>query len=173
MPIIFGAPFQPTSKYKIKKIIKLASAKKGDKILDLGSGDGRIVMSFAKKGLESHGYEINPLLVFISRRKIRKENLQDKAFIHWGNFWKENIDKYDVIILFQIGYIMNKLENKIKKEAKKNVKIISHDWKFPNLKISKKISKIYLYKIRKKIIVKANLCTCQIHKSCLFRQHKL
>jgi len=148
MPIIFGAPFQPTSKYKIKKIIELANIKGNERVVDLGSGDGRIVIAFAKKGLESHGYEINPFLVWMSRRKIKKEKLTGKAFIHWKNFWKENLSKYGIIILFQVGYIMDKLGKKIKKEAKDNAKIISHDWKFPNLKISKKISKIYLYKIK-------------------------
>ena len=145
MPFIFGAPFQPTSRQKIEKIIELADIKKRNKLVDLGSGDGRIVIAFAKKGLESHGYEINPFLIWLSRRKIRKEKLQGKAFIHWKNFWNEDLGKFDIIVIFQINYVMKKLEKKLKKEAKKNARIISHDWKFPALKIKKKISSIYLY----------------------------
>ncbi len=52
IPWLFGAPFEPTEEKKLKKIIKLAKIKPGDKIAELGSGDGRIVIEFAKRGAE-------------------------------------------------------------------------------------------------------------------------
>ena len=147
IPWLFGAPFEGTRKKVVKEIVKISKVKKGDKVIELGSGDGRIVIEFAKKGAIVEGFEINPILVWLSRRKIKKENLQDKAKIHWKNFWKVNFSKYDIIVLFQFQTIMKRLENKIKREAKKNVKIISNTWKFPSLKLKKEVGKIRLYGI--------------------------
>lgn len=144
IPLFFGAPYEGTGKKKIGDIIELAKAKKGDKIVDLGSGDGRIVIAFAKKGIETHGFEINPFLVLASKWKSRK---LDNAFIHWESFWKEDLRKYDVVILFQYKTIMSKLKKKLAKELKKSSKIVSYHWKFKDWKISQKKGDVYLYKI--------------------------
>ena len=145
-PFLVGAPFEPTSEKKLKKIIKLANVKKRDVAVDLGSGDGRIVIALAKKGAEAHGYEINPFLVLISRYKIRKAGLKGKAFIHWKNFWNVDFKKYDVVTMFQFRTIMHQLEKKLKKELKKGSKVVSYYWKFPHWKASKNIENIWLYK---------------------------
>ncbi len=147
-PWLFGAPFEPTSNKKMKKMIKLAKLKKTDKVVDLGSGDGRLVIEMAKHGVkESHGYEINPFLVLLSKLKIKRQGLSKKAFIHWGNFWNKDLGKFDVIILFQFSTIMKRLKKKLKKELKKNSRIVSYHWKFPNWKPIKRLENIYLYKI--------------------------
>jgi ribosomal protein L11 methylase PrmA len=145
VPLFFGAPYEGTANKKIEDIIEISKIKKGEKIVDLGSGDGRIVIAFAKKGVESHGYEINPLLVLASRYKIKKLKLNN-AFIHWKSFWKSDLGKYDAIILFQYKTLMENIEEKLKKELGRNSKIISYHWKFPNLKIKKNIGDVYLYK---------------------------
>jgi len=144
-PFLFGAPFEPTSEKKIKKMIRLSKVKKGDKAVDLGSGDGRIVIALAKQGAEAHGYEINPFLVLISRYRIKKVGLKGKAFIHWKNFWNVDFKKYDVVMLFQFKTIMDKLEKKLKKELKPGSRVVSYYWKFPKWKNSNKIENIYLY----------------------------
>jgi len=145
-PWLFGAPFEPTSEKKLKKIMKLAKIKKGEKAIDLGSGDGRLVIAMAKKGAEAHGFEINPILVLMSKRKIKNLGLQGKAFIHWKSFWKENLGKYDVVIMFQFHTIMKRLKEKLKKELKHQARVVSYYWKLPNLKITKKDENIFLYK---------------------------
>jgi len=145
-PWLFGAPYQPTSEDKIKKIMKLARIKKGDKAVDLGSGDGRIVIEMAKKGAIAEGYEINPFLVLLSRWKIKKAGLKGKANIHWKSFWNINLRKYDVIILFQFPTIMRRLEKKLSRELKTRARVISYYWKFPSWNFIKRIENIYLYK---------------------------
>lgn len=146
-PLFYGAPYEPTDKKTIQTMIKFAKPLKNKKVADLGSGDGRLVIEFAKHGAEAHGYEINPLLVYISRKKIKSLNLQNKAFIHWRNFWKQDLSKYSIITLFQISYLMPKLEKKFKKELKPNSKIISNKWVFPNLKLKKQIKRTKFYQI--------------------------
>ena len=73
---LWGAPFQPSSDRALKNILTLANPKKNQRMAELGSGDGKIVIEFAKRGVESHGFEINPLLVWISRRRIKNLCLQ-------------------------------------------------------------------------------------------------
>ena len=64
IPFMFGASFEISRREVVEKMIEFAKLKKGEKVVDLGSGDGRVVLEFARKGVEVHGYEINPLLVF-------------------------------------------------------------------------------------------------------------
>ena len=72
VPLLFGAPFLPSDAKTFERTaILLGSLGKGagKKAVDLGSGDGRMVIELAKLGYEAHGYEINPLLVWQSRHK--------------------------------------------------------------------------------------------------------
>ena len=142
----FGAPFQPSSNKATRIIMQLAEIKsKNQKMCDLGSGNGKLVIEFAKRGIESHGFEINPLLVWLSRRRIKHLRLQNKAFIHCTNFLNADLSKFNIITSFQISYIMPELEKKLKKESKKGTKIISNTWKFPNWKPKRIIGHVYLY----------------------------
>jgi ribosomal protein L11 methylase PrmA len=146
-PWLFGAPYDPTSEKKAKKLIKLAKIKKGEKAADLGSGDGRLVIAMAKKGAIAHGYEINPFLVWISQRRIKKAGLSKNAKIHWKSFWGVDLKDYDVVVMFQFPTIMKRLKKKLQKELKPKARIVSYHWKFPSWKPKKVINKdIYLYK---------------------------
>lgn len=146
IPFIKGAPFAPSTKRGVKKMIELAEIKKGDKAVDLGSGDGRIVIAFVQAGAEAHGYEINRFLVWYSKMKIKTAGLENKAFIHQGNFFKEDLSKYDAISVFGVFYIMNELEKKLKKEARPNAVIVCNNFPFPNWQPTHKEGKFYVYR---------------------------
>jgi hypothetical protein len=148
MPFMFGASYEGSSRKVVRKIVEFSGVKKGERFVDLGSGDGRLVREFARAGAESHGYEVNPVLVLWSRWRIWQEGLKGKAFVHFGNFWGVDLWKYDIISLFQISWIMGKLERKLKKELKKGARIVSNKWKFPNWELIKKSdvgTGVYLY----------------------------
>ncbi len=149
IPLAFGAPFQPIPKERLKKIMKLANINQGMKVADIGSGNGKIVIALAKAGAEAHGFEINPFLVWLSKRRIKKEGLQMNAFIQRKNFWKVDFSKFDVVTIFQVHYVMSGLKKKIQRELKNNSKIISNDWRFPDWKPEKEDGKVYLYRIKK------------------------
>lgn len=141
----FGAPFQPSSNKATKKILELSNIKRGQRTVDLGSGDGKIVIEFAKKGAEAHGFEINPFLVWLSRMRIRKLKLENKAFIHQKNFMEQDFSKFDIVTSYQIFYMMPALEKKLQKELKKGAKVISNTWRFPHWKPKKILGDVYLY----------------------------
>ncbi|MCP6727593.1 MAG: hypothetical protein KJI69_06300, partial [Patescibacteria group bacterium] len=60
LPLAFGAPFQPSSKKRVRIITEIAKIKEGERVAELGSGNGKLVIALAKTGAEVHGYEINP-----------------------------------------------------------------------------------------------------------------
>ncbi|MBU0612565.1 class I SAM-dependent methyltransferase [Patescibacteria group bacterium] len=145
IPFVTGAPFAPSAKKGVKKMIELAKIKEGDIAVDLGSGDGRIVIALARAGAEAHGYEINQFLAWYSKIRIRMAGLEKKAFIHRGNFFKEDLSKYNVVIVFGIFYIMEELERKLQKETKPNTIIVCNNFSLPNWKPANKEGKFYVY----------------------------
>ena len=126
-------------------MIFLADIKPGEKTADIGSGSGELVIAMANAGAKAHGYEINPFLVWLSRRNIKKAGLQGKAFVHWKNFWQIDFFEFDVVTVYGISYIMKTLELKLKKELKKDAKVVSNYFTFPNWPPAKKEDNIYLY----------------------------
>ncbi len=147
MPFIFGAPFQPSSRRRLQKMIELSGVKKGERVVDLGSGSGTVVIEFARRGAIADGYEINPLLVWYSRWRIKKLGLQKNAKIYRKNFFDVDLKKYNVVALFQVFFVMPMIAKKLKRELKKGSRIVSNTWKFPDWKPIKKDNSVYLYKV--------------------------
>src|SRR3989344_2239154 len=83
--LFFGVQYVPSGRGEITKIVEFADVKPGERAADLGAGDGRVVMALAKEGVEAHGYEINPVLVFKANQAIHEAGLKERAFMHCGN----------------------------------------------------------------------------------------
>lgn len=141
-----GAPYVPTHDKILKKMIALLSIKPGEKAVDLGSGDGKIVIALAQAGAEAHGYEINPFLVLWSKRNIKKAGLAGKAFIHWKSFWSVDFSCFQIVTVYGITYMMKRLEKKSQKELKTGARVASNAFTFPNWSPIQNNDGIYLYK---------------------------
>jgi len=138
-------PFIPSSMETVDIMVELSGAKPGQKVADLGAGDGRIVMAFAKKGVEVHGYEIDADLALKTASKIKEEGLDDKIFIHHADYWQEPLSQYDIITIYGMTSIMGKLEEKLKRELKHGAKIVSNTFTFPTWEPVDKKKNVYLY----------------------------
>lgn len=151
LPLFLGAPFVTTPDERVKKILKLASPKKGEILYDLGSGDGRIVVGAAKTyGVKAFGIEINPILVWLSRRRIKKLGLENQAEIFQGNFFHKNFSDADIVITYLLQTTNENLEKKFLRELKPGARIVSESFTFrkiPFLKSSEKESSLRLYQI--------------------------
>ncbi len=148
-PLGRGAIYDPSTPDKVYHIAEMAQIVPGDRAADLGSGDGRVVIALARKGAEAHGYEINPVLVLRSRRNIRRAGLAEKAFIHWGSFWRADLSPYSVITVFQVGFVMGRLEDKLDRELSPQARIVSHHWRFPRLTPKRMRGDVYVYTLEK------------------------
>lgn len=140
-----GPPYVGMKEEKVKKIIKMLEIKAGDKAVDLGSGDGRLVIALTKAGAEAHGFEINPFLVWISRRRIRNLGLEKRAFIHKKSFWHEDLSSFNKVTLFGLNFIMKGLEKKLQSELKQGSFVAVNAFKFPTWPVVKENDHIFLY----------------------------
>lgn len=147
--ILFGAPFLPTLKERIVDVIEISNLKPGQTLLELGSGDGRILLEVAKKGIYGIGYELNPILVVYSKIKLWKYRKFVK--IKWRNYWLVRLPKADVVFVFLLQKYMEKLSNKITQEYPHGVKLVSFAFKIDSKKPSAELNGIYLYKYNKRL----------------------
>ncbi len=84
---------------EIEAILEFVGDDKGSNIVDLGSGDGSILVELAKNGFSPTGYEINKLLYFVSLIKIYFQKQSSNIIVLRKNFWEEDLSKHDVIII--------------------------------------------------------------------------
>lgn len=141
-----GAIFLPTYQRSVETMIGLAGIKPGARAVDLGSGDGRIVIAMAQAGALADGFEINPVLVFLSRRKIKRLGLENQARIFRQNFWTADLSSYDVVMVFGTSHIMEKLEKKLRAELKDDAVIVSNVFRFPGWQEVKSQNGVYVYR---------------------------
>ncbi|HEX5429481.1 MAG TPA: hypothetical protein VFX17_00150 [Patescibacteria group bacterium] len=130
--IMQGPFFVPTLALTVAQMVELSGIKPGQKFADLGSGDGRVVVAFARAGAQATGFEINPLLVWYSRWKIRRFKLSN-AQILTSNFWHKNLGEYDCLTVFGIDHIMPSLGKKLVAELGPQAIVISNAFRIPGL----------------------------------------
>jgi len=144
----FGAPFLPSYKKKVppnfNKVFKRLKESGAKKFVDLGSGDGRVVIAFAKAGFESYGVEINPLLIMWSKWRIKNLGLAN-AHILFGNLWHANLSDFDCVFIFQFQAANKKLAEKFKRELKNGTIIISAGFHLEGLQLIDKESPFLIY----------------------------
>lgn len=141
--VFFGAPYLPTMSAQTQAALDLVDLKPGQTLLELGSGDGRVMVAAAERGLKVIGYELNPILALYSWLITRK--YRGRVKVVWGNFWRRKLPNADGIFTFLLPKYMTKLDNKIVQEFGKSVKLVSFAFKIPDRRIVKERSGVYLY----------------------------
>ena len=144
---LYRGPFYvPTRRKHISRIIAMLSVKPGEKIVDLGSGDGRLLIALAEAGAIAYGFEHNPFLVWRSRFATRRLGLDGKVNVSRSNFWKEDVSSYNAAVIYGIPYIMERLEKKLRSELRPGARVVSYSFQFPTWKPEKSDRRVYLYR---------------------------
>jgi SAM-dependent methyltransferase len=123
----------PTPQVVVDKMLDLAKVTKEDFVMDLGSGDGRTVITAAKRGARALGVEYNPDMVELSKRNAEKEGVAGKATFMKADLFETDFSKATVITMFLLPQINMKLRPKIL-ELKPGTRVVSNsfdmeDWK--------------------------------------------
>ncbi|XP_060533754.1 ATP synthase subunit C lysine N-methyltransferase isoform X2 [Cylas formicarius] len=143
-------PYIPATSEQLKNIVVALRGKKGT-LLDLGSGDGRIVLEAAKHNFVSHGIELNPWLVLYSKFSAFKTGHHQAKFYR-NDLWKFDLSNYDNIVVFGVEQMMHKLEKKFIKECKTNCNVLACRFPLPNLvpieTIGHGIDRVWVYNIK-------------------------
>ena len=142
--VIFGAPFLPTLKVRTPEIFELLELRAGQTLVELGSGDGRILRAAAERGIYAIGYELNPLLVAWS--VVRNWKYRKFMTVHWGNYWRHKLPITDAIYVFLLDKYMTKLDTKITQDITKKVKVVSFAFEIPNRIAIRQKNGLFLYK---------------------------
>lgn len=128
---LWGAPWAPTSTRKVKKMLEMADLKPGEKLVDLGAGDGRIVIIAARHyQARAVGVEIDPLRCFIANLLIRLFGLQDRAHVCYGDMFEFDIKDADVVSMYLLQSTNQRLKPKLAEELKPGARIVSHNFSF-------------------------------------------
>lgn len=144
--IIFGAPYLPTKKRQIQSALDLLELKKGETLLELGCGDGRVLRAAANRGIKAIGYEINPLLFVIA--KIVNYRYKNNVTVKLQNYWNAELPKVDGIYVFLLEKFMVKLDKKIQNSKLPPIKLASYAFKISNKKIQKSRDGVFLYEYK-------------------------
>ena len=122
-----GVPFVSLSKKQLRVIDKNIKLKPGDRVVDLGCGDARVLRMFEKQGVKDlTGYEINFWAYLMA--KIKNKLLKSKSKVYFKNFKKVDLSEYNVIFCYLLDNYINSLKEKFDKELKPGTKIISHSF---------------------------------------------
>lgn len=143
--VAFGAPYVPTLKPQIGIALDLLDLKPGQTLVEVGSGDGRVLLAAAKRGWNAVGYELNPILVLFSKWHTRKYRRQVQ--IVWGNALRKKWPQTDGVYVFGVERIMPKLHTKIIQSINRPVKVASFSFKLKNQDPVQIKKGIYLYEI--------------------------
>ena len=138
-------PFFKTSRYRVQTMIDLSEVKPFERVADLGSGDGRISIEFAKKKALVEGFELDPLLADLSEDLIKKSSLEKNIIIHRKNFWDEDLSRFNIVCIYPMPDIMQALEAKLQNEIKKGTRILLNYYPFPTWEYEKSKDNVYLY----------------------------
>ncbi len=144
--LLFGAPYLPTRKRQVNQALDLLALKKGELLVDLGSGDGAVLVEAAKRGIRCIGYELNPLVFCAAYLRVWK--YRKLVTLRLRNFWKVPIPKETKgVFVFLLDKYMVKLDAKFGSELLKGTKVVSYTFEIPTrkpVKVSGALN-VYIY----------------------------
>jgi 16S rRNA A1518/A1519 N6-dimethyltransferase RsmA/KsgA/DIM1 with predicted DNA glycosylase/AP lyase activity len=127
------APYYPTPETIVQKMLTLGGLKAGEKMFDLGSGDGRIVIMAAQKfHAQAVGIEMDKDLYKQSTARIQNLGLAKRASIINGDIFKQNYSSADLVTVYLLPSSNDRVQPLLEKHLKKGARIVSHDFAFKN-----------------------------------------
>jgi hypothetical protein len=132
LPATQGALYVSTTRTRVSAFIRSVPMKKGQLLVDLGCGDGRVLRRACRRyNVRALGFELN-LLAYIKARLLSLR-LKEVRIRH-KNFWSQNLGAADVVFCYLYPDVMRKLSNKLKEELKPGALIVSCNFALPGYK---------------------------------------
>ena len=151
-PGLRGAPWYPTSLRTVRKMLDLAKVGPGDVVYDLGCGDGRTIVTAARRyGARAVGIEIDPLRYVWCQALITVLGLRSRVRVVYGDFFSQDLSEADVITCYLLDSTNRKLQKKLLRELAPGARVVSHMFAFPELHLLHydNQDQLYLYRPRR------------------------
>ena len=144
--LLFGAPYLPTLSKQVEAGLDLLDLKPGQVLLELGCGDGKVLLAAAARGWTVVGYELNPLLAGLAWLRTRRYGKRVQVIC--GNFWTTAWPVADGIFVFLLDKYMIKLDSRIAELDHRPIKLVSFAFQIPTKKVIKSQQGLYLYEYK-------------------------
>ena len=124
-----AGPYVPTPWVIVDEMLKLADVSAGDVVYDLGSGDGRLVITAAKRhGARGVGVELQTELVELARIEARQQGVENRAAFIAGDLFEANVSGASVVMLYLLPRFVTRLVPTLRAELAPGSRIVSHDY---------------------------------------------
>ncbi|CAH2093851.1 unnamed protein product [Euphydryas editha] len=125
-------PYVPATNNQLLGVTTALKGRTG-RLLDVGSGDGRIVITAAKLGFKADGVELNPILVYYSRLSALFNNQYGRTRFYRRNLWKFDLLPYNNIVIFGVEQMMEDFEKKLLGEVSDGTVVVACRFPLPNM----------------------------------------
>ena len=126
IPGLSGLPWIPTRPSRIRRALELARLSAGDIFYDLGSGDGRVlILAASEYGAYTVGIEISPLHCILTSIKALSHGVHKQVRVRWGNFYKADISKADVVFVYMTSKIASRLRPHFENQLHPGARVIT------------------------------------------------
>jgi len=135
----YDVPFVPTPPVVVEEMLRLANVGPDDFVIDLGSGDGRVVIAAVRKfGARGIGVDLDPDRIAESVYSARLQGVSDRVAFHREDLFKFGISQATVVTMYLLPSVNLKLRPRLLKELKPGTRIVSHDFDMEDWKPDEK-----------------------------------
>jgi SAM-dependent methyltransferase len=148
-----GAPWLPTFRANVRRMLVMADLQPDEVLYDLGSGDGRVLFMAARDfGARAVGIEIDSLRCMWTRARIAALGVQDRVQVLHGDLFEQDVSPADVVVVYLLQPTNNKLMSKLWRELRPGTRVVSNTFIFPGWEPTHidRERHLYLYTIRAK-----------------------
>jgi hypothetical protein len=126
VPAFYGIPWVPTREKRIRRALQLAQLQPGERLYDLGAGDGRVlVMAVKEFDAQAVGVEVGPVQCALGWLRIWFRGSRLRARMRCGNFYKADIKEADVVFVYLTSSQTSKLREKLENELPPGARVVS------------------------------------------------
>lgn len=144
--LLVGPPYLPTLNKQVEAALDMLELKQGETLLELGCGDGKVLVAAARRGLQVTGIELNPILVVVCWLRTVRYRKQVKVI--WGDYWRTSLWPAATagIFGFVLPKYMTKLDETILKWKKsRKLRLASFAFAIPDKHVDRQQDGVFLY----------------------------
>lgn len=132
-------PYVPTPEDVVERMLDVTDVKSSDYVVDLGSGDGRIVIAAAKRGASGHGIDLDPKRIAEARENAQEEGVDNRIMFMEEDIFDTDFSEASVITMYLLPSVNKKLRPKLLEDLQPGTQIVSHSFNMGSWKADKEI----------------------------------